>query len=89
MTRAAPGGGDWTPAHTREDARLAKRVATDRFRDDREVTSIGLGCTEDRTDHAVVITISSPNARRRIPASICDVPTRIVLTGDAIAFGTR
>lgn len=86
MTRAAPGAGDRAPAHTREDARRAKLVAADRFRDDREVTSIGLGWTEDRTDYAVTFTLSNADARCRIPARICDVPTRVVIIGNAIAF---
>ena len=77
---------DRCPMHTRDEARRAKLAASEQFRHDTGVTSVGIGWTEDRSDYAVTITIAHPGTRLRIPTSICDVPVRVVVVGEASAF---
>ena len=74
------------PRHSRDDARKAKLAAAARFYDDADVTSVGIGMTADRSDYAVTITVASARALKRMPVSILNVPTRVELVGETIAF---
>jgi hypothetical protein len=69
--------------HSREQVRTAKAAAADRFRDDDAVTSVGIGMTEDRSDYAVTITVSSAQALPRMPLKIGSVPVRVAVVGKA------
>jgi hypothetical protein len=72
--------------HTREEARLAKTEAAARFKDDGDVTSIGIGMTEDRSDLAVTITVRNSKALSRLPRCIGTVPVRSMVSGSLTKF---
>jgi hypothetical protein len=67
--------------HTADQVRNAKREAATRFEADKDVTSIGIGVTEDRSDLAVTITVRNKRALRRVPGKIGTVPVRTTVTG--------
>ena len=72
--------------HSREQARSAKVQAVGRFGDDDEVTSVGLGVTEDHSDYAVTITVSSGTALRRLPKQIDGVPVLACVTSESSLY---
>lgn len=74
------------PIHSREEARSAKQLAAERFRDDVEVTSVGLGMTADRSDYAVTITVANGRVLKRIPRTIGSIPVRTAILGEALAL---
>ena len=74
--------------HSREEVRFAKNRAADHFRDDASVTSVGIGITEDQSDYAVTITVSSHQVLSRIPATIGSVPVRTAVAGEAAPFSS-
>lgn len=67
--------------HSADEVRSAKREAASRFGDDEDVTSIGIGVTEDRCDLAVTITVKHERALKRLPQTIGTVPVRTTVTG--------
>ena len=67
--------------HSREEARTAKVAAVNRFHNDQDVTGIGIGMTEDRSDYAVTVTVANDFALNRIPHKIKGVPVRAVILG--------
>ena len=67
--------------HSREDARAAKQRAVADLSTDADVTSVGLGMTEDRSDYAVTVTVRNRRALSRIPQTIGTVPVRAVVSG--------
>ena len=74
------------PCHSREEVLTAKAVAADRFRDDAAVTSVGIGMTEDFSDYAVTITVSTFRAMERMPVRIGSVPVRVAVVDEAIPY---
>ncbi len=71
-----------SPRHSRDEVRSAKREAVERFQTDKEVTSVGIGMTEDRSDYAVTITVANNRALRKLPLTIGTVPVRGLVTGE-------
>lgn len=69
--------------HSADEVRIAKREAASRFEGDEDVTSIGIGVTEDRSDLAVTITVRHKRALKRLPETIGTVPVRTTVTGRA------
>jgi hypothetical protein len=67
--------------HTREQVRLAKAKAAARFKDDLDVTSVGIGMTEDRKDYAVTITVADEKVLEKLPSHIGNIPVRAAVSG--------
>lgn len=65
----------------REQARFAKNAAAERFRHDREITSVGIGMTEDSSDYAITITVLHEGALEKIPDRIGTVQVRAYVSG--------
>lgn len=72
--------------HSKEDARSAKQLSAERFRDDTEVTSVGLNMTSDRSDYGVTITVANGRALERMPRMISSIPVRTAVCGEAVAL---
>ena len=70
-----------TTRHSREQVRSAKAEAAERFKDDLDVTSVGIGMTEDQKDYAVTITVAHEKVLKKLPSHIGNVPVRAAVSG--------
>lgn len=78
-----------TTKHSKDEARLAKQIAVSELAGNSDITSVGIGMTEDRSDYAVTVTAKTLNALKVIPARFGDVPVRKLVTGGFSALKDR
>ncbi|WP_402465097.1 hypothetical protein [Isoptericola aurantiacus] len=66
---------------TIDEARAAKRTLRARLVDVRNVCGTGLACRGGDREWVVQVDVTSPGARRRIPATVDGVPVRVRVVG--------
>jgi hypothetical protein len=72
--------------HSKDEARVAKQLAVSELAGNSDITSVGIGMTEDKSDYAVTITAKTLNALKFIPARFGSVPVRKLVTGGFTAL---